>query len=187
MRRALATAAGATLGFVYNNTRGALIGGRMAFRASRNGKRKRSGARSTYTAKKRAYVTPAKRARSTVRAPAAKRLKRTVKSGRAGRRGGGSRKPNPAAKTGASAFSIGSGRRLGKGFKRTHQPVTFTATATQRVESVAATQAIATLVTYRVSEAQYSDTSGTGNQPLTQPLIQSAWTLDNALLRRAEY
>ncbi|AJC52530.1 putative capsid protein [Trifolium-associated circular DNA virus 1] len=172
-------AAGATLGFIYNNTKGALIGARMA-KYARTGIR----ARVARSNKRKATVyAGTKRRGSVLAAPPAKRRvfkSRPRKQLRGGkRRGGGSKRSsfaNAIAKTGASNFSIGSGAKLYSGFKRTQLPTTFNCTVTQRVSGTSSTQSVVLLPTYGLrATGETGDTAS-----------QSQFTIDKSLLDTAE-
>lgn len=172
-------AAGATLGFIYNNTKGALIGARMG-KYARTGVRARVGR----SIKRKATVyAGTKRRGSVLAAPPAKRRvfkSRPRKQLRGGkRRGGGSKRSsfaNAIAKTGSSNFSIGSGPKLYSGFKRTQLPTTFNCTFTQRVSGTSSTQSVVLLPTYGLrATGETGDTAS-----------QSQFTIDKSLLDTAE-
>lgn len=150
-RAKFASAAGATLGFIFNNTKGARIGYRLGNMAAKRKRaptapvaRKRGKSTTWRAAPARKHARPFKRAR---RAPA--RARKTYKK-KPGRRGSIA---DAIAKTGTSAFSIGSGPKLFSGFKRTQLPTTFLSTATQRCSVQVGEQCANLLPTWRIEPA----------------------------------
>lgn len=170
MKSFLARASGATLGFIADNTRGARLGYRMAKYAVRRRPAKR--ARSTSKA-----PPPAKRRRIVHSSHAVRRAYTRKKAGRSGkRRKGRSNRSSAAAKTGGSYFSLGAGPRLFPGFKRTQQPTTFISTATQRVSCGSSQQTAALLPTWQINAGLNAEDT----------LDRSQFWVDAKLLERAE-
>lgn len=179
MREALGGLSGATLGILWNNLKGGLHGyrlGRMAARrttktrARRNplGVRKGSGVTKRRTPTKR---TGYRKGAPKRRAPARKVFRRAAR-----RSTGGGSFSKAIAKTGDSAFRIGSGPRLYSGFKRTQLPLTVTTTSSARQLGNHSEQLVFLLPTYRISPGANADDT----------LVTSNWTVDNDLITRAE-
>lgn len=180
MRSFFGQAAGATLGFIYNNTKGAIIGRRMGKYATsrrklgvRTVRGKPAGVAKT-RGKQRVKYTVAK----TRRATSSKSLKRRNPIRK--RRGGGAPHKLGGTKVAGSFFSIGTGPKLYRGFKRQHLPTTFTSTLTQRVTAGTSVQSCSILPTYNFG-AGYQTTPNGPDLPWS-----SAWTIDKILIDRAE-
>ncbi|AJC52520.1 capsid protein [Bromus-associated circular DNA virus 1] len=173
--------AATTLGFIQDNLRGAHTAYRMA-KGTSYGRSRRIPARNAKSlgigsrSKRTAAVSKFRRVKRVVVKPKRKSFTRTKRrtSYKAGRGGFSS----ALAKTGGSSFSIGSGAKLYRGFKRAQQPVTFTSTTTQRVTGAAGKQAVAVLPTYRINPG--------ANDPTNDTALIGTNTLDSVLLDRAE-
>lgn len=180
MRRKLAQASGATLGFIGGNLPGAYIGykiGSMVKAKKTNGKRKSSPKNTTrktipsWAKPKRQTTKYRSRVTNNNRKKQFPQRRRTYKRSRSS----GSLS-SAIAKTSASSFSFGSGPRLFSGFKRTQQPTTFTSTCTTRVAGGSGQQAVSYLPSYHISAGLNAE----------DVAYQSNYWIDGALLDRAE-
>jgi len=182
MRSYAAALAGATLGFIADNTRGAYRGyrfGRMAGykRKRTTGSRKAPAkrARTTYAAKK--AVSAVGRRKKSAWPVKGKRKSYGAKR-KLSRKSNAKRWDNIGARVGHSYFGLGSGPRLYPGFKRTQQPTTFSSIRTQRIVGpVSGQQAVSLLPTYGFE-------AGAGTTPPNSSWT-SQMTIDSVIIDRA--
>lgn len=168
MRNALARAAGGTLGFIAGNTRGLYFGQRFAARMA-----KRKPSNTAPRARKRPAPASKKKFGIASKPAAVRRAAKRIGAKRwVGKPKSRTHLARHSEKISHSLFKLGTGAKLFKGFKRQRVPTTFTATHTQRIESVGAgNQQVALLPTYRFNPSADVTTAEASQFTITKSLI----------------